>query len=154
MAQIAASVAALSGEKAQSRQPEPRKAGELPPLVAREIAAFSSKLSEAAVEVVGAIEDGLPRDLEKRFLAGDREVFLKRLAEQRSKRYTASLAKRYGNEKLLRSSINTYIRLFEKLLDTLNDVPGGAATIDDVIASENGQVYLMLAEASGRVPEV
>jgi hypothetical protein len=163
MAQIAASVAALSGEKAPRSQPEQRqpeqrqaasrKSGELPPLVAREIAAFSQKLSEAAGEVVGAVENGLPRDLEKRFLAGEREIFLKRLAEQRSKRYTAALAKRYGNEKLLRSSINTYIRLFEKLLDTLNDVPGGAATVDDVIASDNGQVYLMLAEASGRAPE-
>jgi hypothetical protein len=164
MAQIAASVEALSNEKpsprrqsgasvAEQRQPEPRKPVEVSPLAAREIAAFSEKLSDAAGEVVEAIENGLPRDLEKRFLAGETEIFLKRLAEQRSKRYTASLAKRYGAEQQLRSRINTYIRIFEKLLDTLNDVPGGAATIDDVIASENGQVYLMLAEASGRVPK-
>ncbi len=157
MAQIAASVEALSGEKASRRQPEqrpaePRKPAELPPMAVREIATFSQKLSDAAGEVVEAIEDGLPRDLEKRFLAGETEVFLKRLAEQHSKRFTATLAKRYSAERLLRSRINTYIRIFEKLLDTLNDIPGGAATIDDVIASENGQVYLMLAEASGRVP--
>ena len=139
---------------AEQRQPESRKPAEVSAPAAREIAAFSQKLSDAAGEVVEAIENGLPRDLEKRFLAGEKEIFLKRLAEQRSKRFTASLAKRYRAEQQLRSRVNTYIRIFEKLLDTLNDVPGGSATIDDVIASENGQVYLMLAEASGRVLEV
>lgn len=154
MAQIAASVAALSSSKSARREAGERPAGELPPQVVREIGSYGQKLGDAAREVVEAIEDGLPRDLEKRYLSGETEIFLKRLGDQRSKRLTATLGKRYGSEKLLRSRINGYIRLFEKLLDTLNDVPGGATAIDDVIASQNGQVYLMLAEAAGRVPEV
>ena len=71
----------------------------------------------------------------------------------RSKRTVKALTARYGEERLLRSRINGYIRLFERLLDSLADMPGGSATIDDVLASQNGEVYLMLAETSGRVAE-
>jgi hypothetical protein len=158
MAQIAASVEALSAPKTGRGQParsaRRETASAIPPQVAREIATASQKLNASAREVVEAIDDGLPRDLEKRYINGETEVFVKRLHDQRSKRMTASLARRYSEERLLRSRINGYIRLFEKLLDTLSETPGGSEAIDDVIGSQNGQVYLALAEAAGRVPEV
>ena len=156
MAQIAASVEALS-TKASARPPAPGRKpatlADLPASVAREIAAFSAKLNAAAREVAEAIDDGLPRDLEKRYGNGDAEVYIKRLHESRNKRTVAALANRYGNERLLRTRINGYIRLFEKLLDALAEVPNGSDTLDAVLSSQNGEVYMMLAEAAGRVSE-
>ena len=155
MAQIAASVEALSTKAVQrpALRRKPTTLNELPAAVVREIGSFSAKLNVAAREVAEAIDDGLPRDLEKRYVNGDTEVYVKRLHETRSKRAVTSLMNRYAGERLLRTRINGYIRLFEKLLDTLAEVPNGSDTIDAVLASQNGEVYLMLAEASGRVSE-
>jgi hypothetical protein len=98
------------------------------------------------------IDGGLPRDLEKRYGAGEKGIYTQRLHDNRGKRNVKNLTARYAEERLLRSRINGYIRLFERLLDTLAELPGGSGTIDDVLASQNGEVYLMLAEVSGRVP--
>jgi hypothetical protein len=103
--------------------------------------------------VVEALDDGLPRDLEKRFVGGEKGVYTKRLHDNRGKRATASLAERYSEERLLRSRVTGYIRLFEKLLDTLSDIPNGTETVDAVLSSQSGEVYMMLAEAAGRMAE-
>jgi hypothetical protein len=155
MAQIAASVKALSGSSAVKIAPRRREepAETMPSNVAKDIAAYTTKLHAASREVVEAMDDGLPRDLEKRYVGGDKGVYTQRLNDSRSKRAIASLAARYRDERLLKSRVTAYIRLFEKLLDTLSDVPGGANTVDAVLASQSGEVYMMLAEAAGRLPE-
>jgi len=159
MAQIAASVEALSGGRAQQEQrPPSRPMPSSPPpraetgAIAKEISSATQKLHGASREIVEAIDGGLPRDLEKRFGGGEKGIYTQRLHENRSKRSVKNLTARYAEERLLRSRINGYIRLFERLLDTLAELPGGSATIDEVLASQNGEVYLMLAEVSGRVP--
>ena len=43
------------------------------------------------------------------------------------------------------------IRLFEKMLDMLTETAGGTATVDAVLSSQSGEVYMLLAEASGRL---
>jgi hypothetical protein len=154
LAQIAASVEALSGSKpAPRRKSVGAETAGLPAQAAREIATYSQKLNASAREVVEAMDDGLPRDLEKRFSAGEADIYTKRLHENRGRKVIAGMKTRYGSERLLRSRINAYVRLFEKLLDTLNDVPNGSATIDAVLGSQSGEVYVMLAEAAGRIEE-
>jgi hypothetical protein len=64
---------------------------------------------------------------------------------------STTLATRYKQDRVLKSRITGYVRLFEKLLDTLTEMPGGAETVDAVLASQSGDVYVMLAEASGRL---
>ena len=164
MAQIAASVEALAGRQAKpSVRPvaaaQPREAAhvvakvEVSGNIAREISTATQKLHIAAREVVEAMDGSLPRDLEKRYSAGDKGVYTQRLHDNRGKRAVKALAARYIDERLLRSRINGYIRIFERLLDSLSDTPGSTAMLDDVLNSENGEVYLMLAETAGRVPE-
>ena len=154
MAQIAASVEALAGAKPQRVPAKPAvpARAEATGNIAKEIATATQKLHGASREIVEAIDGGLPRDLEKRFTAGEKGIYTNRLHDSRGKRNVKNLTARYAEERLLRSRINGYIRLFERLLDTLAELPGGSATIDDVLASQNGEVYLMLAEISGRVP--
>jgi hypothetical protein len=155
MAQIAASVKALAvtaAKPAARRREEPTRE-EVPSHVAKAISAYTSKLHAASREVVEALDDGLPRDLEKRYVAGEKGVYTQRLHDARSKRAVATLTSRYRDERLLKSRITAYIRLFEKLLDTLADVPGGANTMDAVLSSQSGEVYMVLAEAAGRLPE-
>ena len=155
MAQIAASVEALAGGKPQQRAPARPAA---PPAratdtgaIAKEISTATQKLHGSSREIVEAVDGGLPRDLEKRYGGGEKGIYTQRLHDSRGKRNVKNLTARYAEERLLRSRINGYIRLFERLMDTLAELPGGSATIDEVLASQSGEVYLMLAEVSGRV---
>jgi hypothetical protein len=59
---------------------------------------------------------------------------------------------RYAEERLLRGRVQAYNRLFEKLLDTLSESKGGEAIMEQVLGSEQGRIYVMLAEAAGRMP--
>ena len=102
--------------------------------------------------MVEAIEGQLPRDLEKRYSASDRGVYATRLYETRSRKLIKALENRYAEERLLRSRIQAYNRLFEKLLDSISETDGAEAVMEEVLASEQGRIYVMLAEVAGRLP--
>ena len=61
------------------------------------------------------------------------------------------LVDRYESERLIRDRIDGYVRLFERLLDTVSETPQGEQLVDACLASESGKLYLMLAQASGRL---
>ena len=127
---------------------EPVSAGGL----AREVETYSTKLHAAARDLVEALDGSLPRDLEKRYASTDKAVYTQRLYESRSKKLTKAIESRYGEERLLRSRVQAFNRLFEKLLDSLSEAKGGDQVMEQVLASEQGRIYVMLAEAAGRLP--
>ncbi len=120
--------------------------------LAKEVEAATEKLNVAAREVVEAIEGQLPRDLEKRYTSSDKGVYTTRLYESRGRKMIKTLETRYAEERLLRTRVQTYNRVFEKLLDAISEAEGGDAVMEQVLASEQGRIYVMLAEASGRLP--
>ncbi len=120
--------------------------------LAKEVESYTAKLNVSARDVVEAIENSLPRDLEKRYVASDKGVYTQRLYESRSRKLIKALEGRYAEERLLRSRVQAYNRLFEKLLDTLSEAPNGDAVMEQVLASEQGRIYVMLAEVAGRLP--
>ena len=132
---------------------------EAPPVVsakisglAKEVESYNSKLNVSARDVVEAIEGQLPRDMEKRYAASDKSVYTQRLYETRSRKLVKALENRYAEERLLRSRVQAFNRLFEKLLDTVSETDGGEAVMEQVLASEQGRIYVMLAEVAGRLP--
>ena len=120
--------------------------------LAHEVDTFNTKLNVSARDVVEAIEGQLPRDLEKRYSASDRGVYTTRLYETRSRKLIKALENRYAEERLLRSRIQAFNRLFEKLLDSISETDGAEAVMEEVLASEQGRIYVMLAEVAGRLP--
>jgi hypothetical protein len=131
--------------------PQPRQSQSTGAL-AKEVDAFTQKLHVSARDLVEAIEGSLPRDLEKRFSGSDKSVYTQRLYESRSRKLVKAIEGRYSDERLLRGRVQAYNRLFEKLLDTLSESKGGEAVMEQVLASEQGRIYVMLAEAAGRMP--
>jgi hypothetical protein len=138
---------------------EPRRAGspaktapKAPLALPREMENLVDKLNLAARDIVEAIDGSLPRDLEKRFGDGDRGVYTWRLYEGRGKRLQKLIVERYGNDRLVRGRVDASVRLFERLLDTMSSTPQGEAMVDACLASESGRIYVILAEASGRIP--
>lgn len=120
--------------------------------LAKEVDAYTQKLHVSARDLVEAIEGSLPRDLEKRFAGSDKSVYTQRLYESRSRKLVKGIESRYAEERLLRGRVQAYNRLFEKLLDTLSESKGGEAIMEQVLGSEQGRIYVMLAEAAGRMP--
>jgi frataxin-like iron-binding protein CyaY len=118
----------------------------------REMEGLVEKLNAAARDLVEAIDGSLPRDLEKLFAGGDRGVYTHRLYEGRGKRLQRLIVERYGSDRLVRGRVDSYVRLFERLLDMMSAAPQGEAMVEACLASESGRIYVMLAEAAGRIP--
>ena len=121
------------------------------PTLSREMESLADKLNVAARDLVEALEGALPRDLEKAYAAGDRSAFTHRLYDGR-KKLAKQVAERYGKERLVRGRADAYVRLFERLLDALSATPGGDAMVDASLASEQGRLYVLLGEGTGRIP--
>jgi hypothetical protein len=109
------------------------------------------KLNGAARDLVEAIDTELPRDLETKFTGGQSDVYTRHLLENRGARLPRIVERRYKTERLIRGQVDAYIRLFERLLDTIAETPQGDQLVDASLASESGKLYLLLAQASGRI---
>ena len=107
------------------------------------------KLNGAARDLVEAIDTTLPADLEQRYAAGEDHVYTHRLFEDRGPMMRRLIRKRYQEEKVLRGRVDSYVRLFERLLDTVSETSQGSQLADACLASESGKLYVMLASASG-----
>jgi hypothetical protein len=119
--------------------------------LSREAETLIRKLNSAARDIVEAIDGDLPRDLEKRFTGGEGNVYTLRLIDDRARRLSKLIESRYKSERLVRGRVDAYVRLFERLLDTFAETPQGDQLVDASLASESGKLYLLLAQASGRI---
>jgi hypothetical protein len=117
----------------------------------REAETLLRKLNGAARDIVEVIDSGLPGDLERRFTGGEGDVYTHHLLENRIARLPRVIERRYKAEGLVRGRVDAYMRLFERLLDTFAETPQGDQLVDASLASESGKLYLLLAQASGRI---
>lgn len=119
---------------------------------AKRVETNRSKLPEAARSLVEAMEGSLSRDLERRFQAGEDGVYLRRLVNSRSRKLQEALAHRYETERTLRNRMDDYVNEFEHLLDGLANGPDSDAQVETALASDAGKLFVLLAQASGRMP--
>ena len=119
--------------------------------VPREVESLTQELNRVARDIVDVLEDGLPAELEKRYNKNERHVYTQRLYEGRGKRLQKNIAARYENDRPMRNQVDAYIKLFERLLDTVSEAPQGNQMVEACLMSESGKIYVMLAEACGRI---
>ncbi len=119
--------------------------------LAREIETLVSKLHAAARDLVEALDGSLNRDFETRYNSGEAHVYLHQLYLHRGPKLQKSIENRYAKVRLVRGRVDAFVRLFERLLDTVTEAPRGEALVEDCLASESGKLYLLLAKAAGRL---
>jgi hypothetical protein len=119
--------------------------------IAREVEAMVSKLNGAARDLVEALDGNLNREFEKRYNAGEAHIYMHQLYLHRGPKLLKAIENRYGSVRLVRGRVDAFIRLFERLLDTMSESPSGEQMVDACLASESGKLYLLLAKASGRI---
>ena len=118
----------------------------------KDMGVLVSKLNAAARDIVETVEGGLPRDLEKKYSGGEKDIYTKRVFEGLNKRLERTVAERYRSDRLMRGRVDSYIRLFERMLDGLSAAGGSEALVEGSLAAIEGRIYVMLAETAGRIP--
>ncbi|HEX7776119.1 MAG TPA: hypothetical protein VF449_06285, partial [Parvibaculum sp.] len=108
-------------------------------------------LQALAIDLDRALEQSPPPDLWQRYQAGERNVFARRLYSLAGRQLYDRIAVNYRNEPEFREHVDRFVDLFERLLASAASRDRDNILVETYLSSDTGKVYLMLAQASGKL---
>jgi hypothetical protein len=128
-----------------------QRSRELKPVAAAALGALQAALADMAVDLE-AIAEVAPGDDEwRRYLAGDRSVFARRLAEAIDDTTVNRIATLNRENAHFREADNTFIDVFVGILSRAREGDGGGLLASSLLSADTGKIYLALAYALGRL---
>ncbi len=129
---------------------EPRK--DLRPAAAAALGALQAALNDMAIDLDVISADAAPHEDEwRRYLAGDRAVFARKLASTINDAMVHRITTLYRENARFRDSANAYIQEFEALLARAREGDGGGLLASTILSADTGKIYLVIAYALGRL---
>jgi hypothetical protein len=133
----------------ESNEPPARDAGNV---TASAMGALQLALADMAVDLEAIGSESAPGNEDwKRYLAGDRAVFARKLASAIDDGAIDRITTLYREDERFHDAANSYLNEFETLLarSREND-PGGILTAS-ILSADTGKIYLAIAYALGRL---
>lgn len=135
----------------------PRQSPKQPPKQpqATALLILQATLTDMAVDLDAIASDDGPQLTEwRKFLAGDRGVFARKLASAIDGETVHRIAMLYRENAVFRDSADTYLREFEALMAEVrkNDTAGqGSLLATSLLSADTGKIYLAISYALGRL---
>ena len=108
-------------------------------------------LQSLAIDLDRALEQSPPPDLWRRYQAGERNVFTRRLYNLSGRELFDQIAAKYRSDGEFRTYVDRYVSTFEELLGAASARDRSNILVETYLTSDTGKVYLMLAQASGKL---
>lgn len=108
-------------------------------------------LQALAIDLDRALEQSPPPDLWQRYQSGERNVFTRRLYNISGRQLYDRIAVKYRGEAEFHENVDRFVDLFERLLAAAASRDRDNILVETYLTSDTGKVYLMLAQASGRL---
>ncbi len=147
--QMSALLAAATGEDRDS----PARPKDLRPATAAALGALQAALNDLAIDLDAISSSTEPHEEEwRRYLAGDRAVFARKLALTIDDGMVHRITTLYRENARFRDSANAYMQEFEALLARAKEGDGGGGLLaSTILSADTGKIYLIVAYALGRL---